>query len=265
MPLFSYIVAMTQMNPLAISLISFFFIASGTLAGFYISRLLPEHHLSTESKDAIKMTWGIIATMSALVLGLLVASAKTAFDTVNNARTDMAVKYIVLHHTLVDYGPQAEGAREDLRRMVAAAFKRDWPDENLGVDVPAAPDNSNLMEGFQDRLSQLVPTTDNQRALLAQAQRLSGELSTSRWLIIEQSTTNLPEALYIALVFWLTVLFMGLGLIAPHNRTTLITSLLGAFCVSVAVFLINDMSHPLKGLITVSSASMHDVWSHLNQ
>jgi hypothetical protein len=256
---------MTQMNPLIISLITFCFITFGTLAGYYLSRLLPEDHLSAESKDTIKMTWGIIATMSALVLGLLVASAKNAFDTVNNERTDTAVKYIVLSHVLHQYGPDADAAREDLRRLVASAIKRDWPNETLDGNVAAAPDNSNLMEGFQDRLSQLVPVTDKQRALLERAQQLSGELSTARWLIIEQSTTNLPEALYIALVFWLTVLFMGLGLFAPHNKTTLTTSILGGFCVSVAIFLINDMSHPLDGFIIVSSASMHDVWSHLNQ
>src|SRR5476651_1696373 len=87
-----------QMEPLTISLISFAFIFSGALSGFYCGHRLPEHHLSSESKDAVKMGWGIVATMSALVLSLLVASAKNTFDTVNSESTQDSAKLIVLNH-----------------------------------------------------------------------------------------------------------------------------------------------------------------------
>ena len=81
-----------KMDPVTLSLISFVFILGGALFGFYLGSVLPENHLSQESREAVKMGWGIIATMSALVLGLLVASAKNTFDVVGVEYTDAAVK-----------------------------------------------------------------------------------------------------------------------------------------------------------------------------
>src|ERR1700733_12493777 len=116
------------MEPFVISLISFAFILGGALVGFYLGGVLPEDHLSKESREAVKMGWGIIATMSALVLGLLVASAKNTFDTVGVEYTNRAVKAIVLNHTLVEYGGEADGVRSHLISALAASIKRDFPE-----------------------------------------------------------------------------------------------------------------------------------------
>ena len=253
------------MSPTAVGLISFGFITGGSLLGFHLSQRLPDHHLSTESREAVKMTWGIIATLTALVLGLLIASAKTNFDTVNSERTGSAAKLIVLNHILVRYGPQAVALRQNLREAVASGIKRDWPGEPFDANVTPAPPNSNVIEAFQDKLSQLTPENDAQRALLARAEQICGELALERWLVIEQSGASLPDVLFVAVVFWLTLLFVGLGLLAPHNKTTLAASILGSISVSVAIFIISDMSYPLQGLISVSSDSMRDVWNHLSQ
>ena len=122
------------------------------------------------------------------------------------------------------------------------------------------------MQGFHDALrTKLTPTTDEQRALFSEAEQTSQELALERWLVIEQSKNSLPTALFVALVFWLTILFIGLGLFSPHNKTVLVMLVLCSLSVSVAIFLINDMSHPLRGIISVSSASMLDVYSHLSQ
>ncbi len=254
------------MDPLAISLISFVCIFAGALSGYYLGNLLPDHHLSSESRDSVKMGWGIIATMSALVLSLLVASAKNTFDTVGNESIESAAKIIVLDQSLREYGPQADEVRSDLRTLVASVIKRDWPEVNIDSPVPAAAQHSNLMQAFHDEIrAKLKPTTDDQRESFSQADHTSRELALERWLVIEQSKVALPFPLFGALVFWLSMLFIGLGLLAPRNRTVLMMLVLCAVSVSIAIFLINDMSHPLKGLITVSSAPMLDVWVHINQ
>ena len=49
-----------------------------------------EPHVSAESKDAVKLGIGLIATMTALVLGLLVSTAKSSFDTKHNELTQMS-------------------------------------------------------------------------------------------------------------------------------------------------------------------------------
>lgn len=253
------------MEPITISLISFGFIFAGAISGYFFGQLLPEHHMSADSKDAVKMGWGIVATMSALVLSLLVASAKNTFDVVNAESTEASAQLIVLNHTLLDYGPDADALRTELRSVVVAAIKRDWPEIQLDSPVPAAPQHSNGMEAFDDDLSKLTPATDDQRTLLTKAKQLSGDLCMERWLIIEQSKNSLPPALMIALVFWLTLLFLGLGLYAPRNKTVLAMLILCSLSVSVAIFLIVDMSHPLRGLICVSSDSMLHVLEQLRQ
>jgi Protein of unknown function (DUF4239) len=255
----------TAMTPLTVSLITFVCLSAGALSGFGLGLILPEHHLSNDSKDAIKMTWGILATMSALVLGLLVASAKNSFDTVNNEVTTVAAKILVLNHILILYGPQADEARNELHQAVASAIKRDWPDEAISAYTSAAIEKGNAMEGVRDKLNELSPATDAQRALLSQAEQISGDLMLARWLVIEEARTLLPTVLFVPLVAWLTLLFTGVGLLAPHNKTVLTASFLGSLSLGVAVFLINDLSHPLSGLITVSSAPMRDALEYLGQ
>jgi hypothetical protein len=253
------------MSSLGTSLLSFVFIFGGAILGHYLSRRLPVRYFTPESKDAVKMTWGIIATMTALVLGLMIASAKTSFDSINNATTVSSAKLIELNHLLVRYGPEAAPVRQDLRNAVASAFKRDWPDEEIESDVPAASADSNVMEVFAEQLDQLVPATDTQRQLLVQAHQIASDLSLQRWVIVEQSRTSLPSVLFVAVVFWLTLLFLGLSLLAPQNKMTLVSSLLGATSVCVAIFVISDMSQPMDGLISVSSSSRFDVWQHMKQ
>jgi hypothetical protein len=253
------------MSPLIISLIAFAFIFAGALFGPYLGRLLPDHHLSSDSRDAIKMTWGILATMSALVLGLLVASAKNSFDTVNNEVTVVAAKILVLNHILVLYGPQADGARDELHRAVTAAIERDWPDEATSKSISTAIEKGNGMEPVRDKLNELLPENDAQRALLSQAEQVSDDLLLARWLVIEEARTLLPNVLFIPLVAWLTLLFMGIGLLAPQNKTVLVSSFLGSLSLAIAIFVINDLSHPLSGVITVSSAPMRDTLLYFTQ
>ena len=210
------------------------------------------------------MGWGIIATMSALVLGLLVASAKNTYDTASAEATETAAKLIVLNHKLVQFVPDADGVRGYLRLAIASAIERDYPEVNLGINVPAAAQNSNVMQGFSDQLTTLIPKTEAQQAILAQAKQLTIELNLARWLIIEQSKNPLPFTLVVAVVFWLSILFLGLGLFCPNNYTVLLMLMLCSLSVSVAIFLVIDLSLPFKGLISISPAAMLDVWSHLN-
>jgi Protein of unknown function (DUF4239) len=251
------------MDPITISVISFAFILAGALLGYFLGGILPENHLTQESKEAVKMGWGIIATMSALVLSLLVASAKNTFDSVGVEYTDTAVKYIVLNHILAGYGAEADGVRSHMFAAVAAGIKRDFPEEKINSSVPAASEHSNLMEAIHDEISKLAAGTDEQRKLKAQAEQVSSDLSTSRWRVIEQSRTYLPNALFVALVFWLAILFVGLGLFSPRNQTVLWMLVLCSLSVSIAIYLITDLSHPLRGIVQVSSAPVLDAFKQL--
>jgi hypothetical protein len=201
--------------------------------------------------------------MSALVLGLLVASAKESFDDMENENIDSAAKIIALHHILVRYGSQADGVRDELRRAVTSILKSDWQEDDLSGDDDGPEPTQNGLEVVKDRLNDLMPKTDAQRSRLAEAEQICGDLAQARWLFVERNRTSLPPALLIALVFWLSLLFMGIALFAPHNKTVLVTLILCSLSVSVSTFIIYDLRHPLKGLITISSHPMRDALDHL--
>jgi len=246
-------------------LIGFCAIFAGTVIGYYLGRNLPQHHLDADSKDTIKMAWGTVATMSALVLSLLLASAKGSFDTVNTENTLAGTKIIVLDHILAKYGPETKAAREELRNDVSSIIQKVWPETHPSVPTASALEGGNGVERVQNELDQISPTNDTQRALLSQAQVLTGDLLQSRWLLVEQLRTGLPPTLFIVLVSWLTMLFIGLGLFAPRNKTVFIVLFFCNLSFSAALFMINEMNHPLDGIMKISSAPMLKALERLNQ
>src|SRR5438132_14040302 len=106
-------------SSLTIGLISAGCIFGGALLGLWLQGLVPEQHLRDTSKDTVKVAAGMIATLSALVLGLLVGSAKSSFDATNTAVIQSGAKIILLDRVLAAYGPETKNAREQLRRAVA--------------------------------------------------------------------------------------------------------------------------------------------------
>src|SRR5256885_7014657 len=117
------------MSSQTIFLISAGCIFGGALLGLLLHGLLPEHHLRDTSKDTVKVVAGMIATLAALVLGLLVGSAKSSFDATNTAITQSGAKIILLDRVLAAYGPETKDVREQLRRAVTAGIEMFWPEE----------------------------------------------------------------------------------------------------------------------------------------
>jgi hypothetical protein len=256
------------MTAFTIALISTACIFGGVLLGLWLQNLLPDHHLSNESKDTIKLGAGLLATLSALILGLLVSSAKNTFDTMNTQITQSAAKLIYLDRLLADYGPETKAEREFLRANTAAGIAAIWPEENLSttqVTGLSVFEKMNGMEMLQLQLTQLTPTNAVQRQMLPQAQGICQELRQSRWLVIEESQNRLPMPFLAILLFWLTALHFSFGLFAPRNVMVLAVMFTCAVSVSGAIFLILEMNHPLSGLIKVSSAPMLKALQHLGQ
>lgn len=253
------------MSPTSIALISAGCIFGGVLLGMILRSRLPDHHLSSDSKDTVKLGAGMLATLSALILGLLVSSAKTSFDTMNVEIMQGAAKLIYLDRVLADYGPETKAIREELRQTVAAGIKMIWPEEKTSVSVLTAYERANGLEMLQSKLHELTPTNDLQRLAFQQAQQLCTELQQARWLTIEQTQSVLPMPFLVMLLFWLTALHMSFGLFAPRNATVIIVLLVCAVSVSGAIFLILEMGHPLTGFIKVSSAPMLKALEHLGR
>jgi len=252
-------------SPQTIFLISVGCIFGGALLGLLLSRVLPEHHLRDNSKDTVKVVAGTIATLAALVLGLLVGSAKNSFDALNTEITQSSTKVILLDRALAAYGPETKEAREQLRRGVITLIETFWPEEKTEASGFAVFERTNKIETLQAKLRELTPATDAQRQLLSQAQQISSDLVQSRWLVIEQAQSALPVPFLVVLLFWLSMLHLSFGLFAARNATVITVLLISALSVSGAIFIILEMSHPLQGMVKVSSAPMRKALEHLGQ
>src|SRR5947207_4963933 len=157
-----------MLSSLTIGLISAACIFGGALLGLLLQGLLPQHHLRDNSKDTVKVVAGTIATLSALVLGLLVGSAKSSFDTTNTAIVQNGAKIILLDRVLAAYGPETKDLREQLRRAVPAGIEMFWPEEKTAGSGMTGFEQAAPMEAIQAKLRGLAPATDSQRKLLAQ-------------------------------------------------------------------------------------------------
>jgi hypothetical protein len=245
------------MDSTTVALISLAGIFTATLVGMRIQKLLPAQHLSKESQESVKLGSGMIATLTALVLGLLVSSAKSTFDTVSNGVVQQGAFIIHFDRVLAHYGPEAKELRVELRRTVEDAIGRIWSEEQTGSSGLKAMEGGSGAEAIQDKLRALTPTTEAQKELLTQAKQLAADFSRARWLLVEQAQNPLPTVFLFILVAWLTMLFMSFGLLAPFNWTVVTVMFLGALSVTASIFLVLEMSRPFDGFIKVSSAPLH--------
>jgi hypothetical protein len=251
------------MSSIAVSLIVFACVFGGSLLGMFLRARLPAHHLSAESRDIVKLGMGLVATMSALVLGLLVASAKNAYDAQSAELTEMSAKIVVLDRVLAHYGPEAKEARDLLHNAVVRILDQMWPQE-LTRTSEVNPSSAGA-EVLFDKIQALSPKDDKQRSLQAQALSIAMGLGQTRWLMYEQGTTSVSKPLLVVVVFWLTTIFLSFGLSAPRNATVIAALFVSALSVSCAVLLILEMYTPYAGLIHISSAPLRAALTHLGQ
>jgi len=251
------------MSPTVIGCIVFACIFGGALLGMLLHRILPEHHLSSESKDVIKLGMALTATMSALVLALLVNSAKGSYDTQRNEITQLSANIILLDRVLAHYGPEAKEARVLLAQTAGSMLDRIWPESRTRT-AELKPSGA-WGERFYDKIQELSPQNEVQRSLQAQALKMSVDLGQTRWLLFEQGGSSIPMPFLILLIFWVTIIFLSFGLFAPPNATVIATLFLCALSVSGAIFMILELDRPFGGLIHISSAPMHNALAQLGK
>ena len=244
------------MNSSTIGFISAGCIFGGVLLGMLLQKVLPEHHLDTPSKDTVKVGAGMLATLTALVLGLLVSSAKSSFDAMNAGIAQTGAKIILFDHILADYGPETKEVREQLRHTVASVIERIWPEQKGAVGGLRALESVDAAETLQAKLRELTPKNDLQKSLLAQASQISSDMLQARLLLMEGQQNTLPSSFLVLLIFWLPGLFISFGLFAPRNGTVLAVLLICALSVSSAIFLVLEMDRPLDGFIKASNAPL---------
>jgi len=244
-----------------IAAILFMALVGISLLGGRLARLLPEEQLSADSKDAVKLAMGLIATMTAVLLGLLITSAKGTYDTAQSEVMQMAAKVALLDRVLRLYGPETMDARRAVRDAVAEGVRRTWPAKPSGR-VRLDP-NEQMGDAVYAAIHGLSPHDETQRTLKTEATTLMSQLAELRSLLQAQSVPSVSKALLIALVSWLVIIFLGFSLVVPANTTSTLALIAGAFSVACAMFLILELDHPFAGVLRIPSDPMVNTLDHL--
>jgi hypothetical protein len=248
------------MNSILISLAIFASILGAALLGMAIRRKVPDDHLGADAKDVIRLVTGITATTSALVLGMLVSSAKAYYDSSNTQVAEIGAQVVTIDRLLAGYGPETTQIRVEFSQLVHDGVERIWPKQN-SLEVALKPKDSG--EILVRQMELLEPKDPLQAAAKNQVIPSILAVRQAQWLMFLRSQeTTMPAALLVIVVSWQAVIFVSMGLFAPRNATIYVTFALGAITISTAIFLILEMYSPFRGILTISSAPITDA---LNQ
>jgi len=249
-------------NPLVIGLVVYMVILAGAYVGWKARCRLPKDHLTEETKSLVSVSTAVVATVSALVLGLLISNANTTFTRLGGEVTSLSAEILRLDQILYRYGAAADPARETLRQYAERKTEDLFPDDSAEVRL-GNPATYELLQTLEDMMLALKPTNARDQWWLGQAMTLAGKIGDARWLIAQQVGQGTPKAFVALLVFWLVLLFASFGLFAPHNATSAVVLTLCALAVAGAVAMFLELESGFGHMVRVSPEPMRQAVSVL--
>jgi hypothetical protein len=247
------------MNAIALSCITFICISGGALLGMF----LPGHHLSTDDKDVVRLGTGLIGTIAALVLGLLIASAKSSYDTQSTQINQMTANVVLLDRLLAQYGPDTGAERDLLRRGIVILVGRIWRENSSDLAKTTPFEASAASEAFYAKLQELAPQNSSQRSLQARAIQLSTDIAQTRLLLFAQANNSIPMPFLVVLIFWLTMIFASFSLFAQPSPIVIGSLFIFALSAAGAIYLILELGQPFAGLMQIPRAPLRNALTPL--
>jgi len=249
------------MSAAVLSCLIFALTLGGIVLGALLRTTLPQHHLSKDSQDVVRLGVGLIATIAALVLGLLIAAAKGSFDTQSGQVKQITADMILLDLLLEKYGPEALPIRVEMRSAIGPLADRIWHEKPADAARPFARDTN--AESVYVAIQALSPKNDLQRSLQSRAAQISTDLAQIRLLLFAESDSAIPAPFIAILAFWLIIIFASFSLFAALNATVFSFLSLFALSASCAIFLILELSQPFTGLLMIPSAPLRNALAPL--
>ncbi len=226
-------------------------LVGAVLLGRWLNSVLADHHWAAGTQDTVKLALGLVATMAAVLLGLLVSAAKTSYDDQKHQVIEMAARISVLDRLLGLYGEAAAPARAELREMVRDAVARAWPRDGSRSEVAMGGQSGEI---FLPAIQALKPENSLQTEIRGQATSIALDLAQRRALLVANALDGAPAPLLVVVVVWLVVILFGFSLIAPRGPIALLALLIAAASVCGAIVLLLELYHPFDGPLRISSA-----------
>ncbi len=250
------------MSALLLSFLIFALVVAGILLGAGLRWALPQTHLSKEAQDVVRLGVGLIATMSALVLGLLIASAKSTYDTQSTQVKQITANIILLDNLLRQYGPEAVPIRKAVRDALPTFADKVWSEKRAN-----GPQNHfESLEGSERiyaAIQKLVPKDEVQKLLQTRLIQIANDVAQTRMLLFVSSADSMPTPFLVILVFWLIIIFASFSLFSELNKTSAALLTLFAFSASCGLFLVLELSRPFSGIMMISSEPLRNALAPL--
>jgi hypothetical protein len=251
-------------SPLLMSVIVFASVLGGTFLGMFLRNKLPEHHLGGATKDVVRLGSGLIGTIAALVLGLLIASANSTYETQSTQVQQLTADIVLLDQTLAQYGLETTSARNLLRRGVVSMADRIWRQNGSNSRKAEPFETSAAALSFYDEILKLSPQNETQRSLQSRAIDTVQDLGKTRLLLFAEAGMAMPMPFLVVLISWLAILFASFSLFADNNATTVVALGVFALSASASIFLILELSQPFTGLMMISSEPLRNALAPLS-
>jgi hypothetical protein len=253
------------LSPTTVALLVLVCSFGSAVVGMQLRRKLPVGHLDSGSQDVVKLVMGLIATMSALVLSLVIASTNANYQQLSTELKGAAADIILQDRTLALYGPEAKASRDALHDIVRDTHDRVWSPRGVRPENLDSAQMRSAAKSYLETLQSLSPRTDMQRMLLTRALQDAETISRSRIMMFEQVGSSVSWPFMMVLIIWICMLFLGFGLLAPANATVTMTLLVGSFAVASAIFLIMEASDPYRGLMRISDQPLRAALAQIDR
>ncbi len=251
------------MSTITISLLVAACVFSGGIIGLHLHRALPKGYMTKETQEVVRLSIGMLSILSSLVLGLLIATAKSSYDTSQQTVRRYGAELALLNETLRDYGGKASVPRDLLRDYTETLLRDIWP-QNGEARQPNDDRAWVLLEHVREQVRALQPGDDGQKWLHDQALNINVNLLRDRWLLIGEQGPGVSTSVLVILVSWITVIFMSFGLNAPRNGLVMGAFFVCALAIGGSVFMILEMDRPLEGLMQISGTPLSNVLARMN-
>lgn len=246
----------TAVSDVLVALLVFALVFGGALFGMFLGWALPHRHLSHENRDVVRIVMAMLATLSAVVLGLLTGAAITSRAEKESELRAAGVQFIMLDRALAAYGPETADTRALLKTTLAQRIDQIWPEESGGGVALAALSSGPGVDLVRRDLFKLSPTTDEQRWLQAHALDMTNAIAVSRWTTVQQIGSRFPWGVFIVVVVWLAIIFASFGLFAPRNASVTAALLVASLAIAGAIFMILEMDQPYSGWVRIPSTGL---------
>lgn len=245
------------MAPIATAGIAFGLIVAGIIVGTLVRAKMPEHHLTGDSKEVIRLATALVGTLTGLVLALMFAATRASFEHTSASVSRLAVSFSELDEVLDDYGPAALPIRKRLRADLQPLMDSIWQDDAVAAGRPAVSRRSHASSA-QTMIRELEPKNASQTSLQLRALQIMSDISQTRLALLAQPPDSVSTPFIVVVVLWLAFIFTTFAMSSKPNVTLAVVLGVCILSASGALYLILELGLPFGGLMQVSNDSLRE-------